>query len=144
MQGLKTPSPDKRFGTPNVSTGRIGPAESATKAFVIRNDMLALSMSFLRLAPTSLMPLLSRVTAIQKDRLASAKLGLDAVRARHSDFSDPVTFAACDNGLIYNEQKLNALLKDDAVDIILWGTRGYANAVAIPEMYGWIDLMETW
>ena len=51
----------------------------------------------------------------------------------------PVTIAACDNGMLYNSDKFNDLMVDDNVDVIVWGARGYPGAIRSPEMYGWID-----
>ena len=126
-------------GRPMFLQAALDQPESATKAFVIRNDMPGVEHVISEIGANFPNAIIEQSDGNTEGQACSAKLGLDAVRARHSDFSDPVTFAACDNGMIYNEQKLNALLKDDAIDIILWGTRGYANAVRHPEMYGWID-----
>ena len=53
--------------------------------------------------------------------------------------NQPITFAACDNGMIYNEKKFINLFNNDKVDIIVWGARGYPGAYRNPNMYGWIN-----
>ena len=65
---------------------------------------------------------------------------MDALYSDCSDLTGPITFAACDNGVIYDQRKFFELLRDLSTDIILWGTRGYANAARYPKMYGWIEL----
>ncbi len=61
-------------------------------------------------------------------------LGLENV-----DLLSPLTISACDNGLIYDEEKFQELSKDDTIDIIVWGCRNYPGATKNPEMYGWIE-----
>ena len=56
------------------------------------------------------------------------------------NMDDPVTIAACDNGMIYDTSKFNDLMLDENVDIIVWGARGYPGAIRNPEMYGWINV----
>jgi NDP-sugar pyrophosphorylase family protein len=57
--------------------------------------------------------------------------------------NEPVTIAACDNGMIYDAESFNLLIDSDDVDIIVWAIRGYPGAVRNPEMYGWIDANES-
>ena len=51
----------------------------------------------------------------------------------------PLTISACDNGMLYDKNKLSKLFKDKSIDIIVWGTEGYPGAIHNPEMYSWID-----
>jgi NDP-sugar pyrophosphorylase family protein len=53
--------------------------------------------------------------------------------------NDPVTIAACDNGMIYNANLFQLLMDSDDIDVIVWGARGYPGAKRFPEMYGWIN-----
>ncbi len=50
-----------------------------------------------------------------------------------------ITIAACDNGMIYDVEKFEKLLKNTDWDVIVWGTIGYPGAIRLPAMYGWID-----
>lgn len=52
----------------------------------------------------------------------------------------PITIGACDNGMRYNSNKFSEFMKSKEIDIIVWGARGYPNAIRSPEMYGWIDV----
>lgn len=61
-------------------------------------------------------------------------LGLPGV-----DLSKPLTIGACDNGLVYDGSRYQTLLSDPAVDVIVWGARGYPGALKNPTAYGWID-----
>ena len=53
--------------------------------------------------------------------------------------NDPVTIAACDNGMLYNPNLFNRLMDSNDIDVIVWSARGYPGAIRSPEMYGWID-----
>lgn len=55
------------------------------------------------------------------------------------DLNQPVTIAACDNGMIYSSNSFQSLIDSEGVDIIVWGARGYPGAIRFPEMYGWIN-----
>lgn len=49
-----------------------------------------------------------------------------------------VFIGACDNGMLYDAEKLNQLLEKDP-DIIAFSFINYPGANSKPEMYGWID-----
>ena len=51
----------------------------------------------------------------------------------------PLLISACDNGIIFNQNKLNELLEDKSIDIIVFGSRGFPGAIKAPEMYGWVE-----
>jgi hypothetical protein len=57
--------------------------------------------------------------------------------------NEPVTIAACDNGMIYDSDLFVSLMDSNDVDVIVWAARGYPGAIRNPEMYGWIDADET-
>lgn len=59
-----------------------------------------------------------------------------------SDEGAPITIAACDNGMAYDENSFDKLFNDDDVDIIVWVKRGHPNGVKAPQMYGWVDADE--
>jgi choline kinase len=46
---------------------------------------------------------------------------------------------ACDNGFIWNNDKLNALLEEDSIDFLVWIQRKYPAGRRCPEMYSWVD-----
>jgi hypothetical protein len=50
-----------------------------------------------------------------------------------------LVIGACDNGLLYNPDRLEALLADPAVDVIAFGVRGHARAQQKPDQFGWIN-----
>ncbi|EWY40469.1 hypothetical protein N825_34825 [Skermanella stibiiresistens SB22] len=64
-------------------------------------------------------------------------LGLDGV-----DPDAPLTIGACDNGVVFDAEEFERQMADPAVDLIVWGYRGHANAARNPAMYGWIDVRD--
>lgn len=59
--------------------------------------------------------------------------------AKHAcSMKAPLVIGACDNGVVYDEEKYQALLDDPDVDVIVWGVRAHPYAQAKPAMYGWI------
>jgi len=54
----------------------------------------------------------------------------------------PLLIAACDNGMLYNEERYKALLNDTSVDAIVWSFRNHPSSKRNPEMYGWIKTDE--
>ncbi len=51
----------------------------------------------------------------------------------------PLTLGACDNGALYDGEKFEQLMKNPAIDVIVWAARGHARAKQHPTQYGWID-----
>jgi NDP-sugar pyrophosphorylase family protein len=60
------------------------------------------------------------------------------------DISDntPLTITACDNGAIYDANKLQALMEDESVDVIVWSFHNNPTSRLYPHMYAWLDVDE--
>jgi len=56
---------------------------------------------------------------------------------------EPITIAACDNGMIYNSDVFELLMHSEDIDVIVWVAKGYPGAIRNPEMYGWVDSNES-
>ncbi|MGB2761384.1 MAG: NTP transferase domain-containing protein [Maribacter stanieri] len=56
----------------------------------------------------------------------------------NENLDSPLLIAACDNGMLYDKEKYNALLSDTSVDAIVWSFRNHPSSERNPEMYGWI------
>jgi hypothetical protein len=106
--------------------------------FVLRADMPGVEDVAKRLSEAFPQAILPRVANVTEGQACTALVGLDALEAVSGECG-PVTFGACDNGALYDRSKLTQLMADDAVDVIVWGVRGYANAARYPHMFGWID-----
>ncbi len=88
---------------------------------------------------------ITHIPEVTEGQAITALIGLEALLEtnKNHDALAPFTFGACDNGMIYDAQKLNELLNDDNVDVIIWGASNHSHAVRNPHMFGWIDADET-
>ena len=107
--------------------------------FVFRKNMTGyseVSEALTRLYPTSVIKKIDKLT---EGQACTALIGLDALEAEMGSGDEPITFGACDSGALYNFSGLDRLLDNPEVDVIVWGVRGYPNAIRHPKMYGWVD-----
>ena len=111
---------------------------SKEKCFVLRSDMK--DFTFLQNELVDKFPnsKITSVSSLTEGQACSALIGLEHLK-KESQINTPITFGACDNGALYLKSKIDLLLKDDDCDIIVWGVRGYYNAINNPQMYGWIN-----
>jgi NDP-sugar pyrophosphorylase family protein len=79
------------------------------------------------------------IPQLNEGQACTALVGLNSIDLPNCDNNTPITFGACDNGVLFNHEKYQALVNDPNIDIIVWGARGHANAVRNPKMFGWID-----
>jgi len=63
---------------------------------------------------------------------------LKALNSVQLDFNSRLTISPCDNGMIYDSDKLKDSIAQD-FDIIIWTSRGYPGAIRSPQMYGWVN-----
>jgi NDP-sugar pyrophosphorylase family protein len=105
--------------------------------FILREDMKDIDLlktSLKKAEPCAEFTVLDHMTDGQASTCVEGAVGLS--------MDQPVTIAACDNGMIYDAAKFQKLMDRDDVDIIVWGARGYPGAIRSPDMYGWIDTNE--
>ena len=129
-------------GLPMVAqaTHDLPPAQQ--QVFVLRRDMTGhetVATELARLYPACTIKDIDRVT---EGQACTALIGLDALEASTQagdPTPSPITFGACDNGALYDAARFNALVDTPDVDVIVWGVRGYPNAMRNPNMFGWID-----
>lgn len=113
--------------------------KSMHQSIVLRSDMLGLAEiqhAFKERFPHAFITLVSKVT---EGQACTALIGLKALEASSEINLSPITFGACDNGVLFNQRTYQALLGNPDIDVIVWGARGHTNAVRKPESYGWID-----
>jgi choline kinase len=117
--------------------------KSVHQSLVMRSDMPGLreiENSIREYLPDACITLVPGVT---EGQACTALIGLDALESSINKNSQddllPITFGACDNGVLFNQAAYQALINNPDVDVIVWGARGHINAVRKPEMFGWID-----
>jgi len=117
--------------------------KSTHQSLVMRSDMPGLAeikSSIKGYFPNAIITLVPSVT---EGQACTALIGLDALEELNNidecnDLS-PVTFGACDNGVLFNQDTYQALVNNPDVDVIVWGVSGHTNALRKPQMFGWIN-----
>jgi NDP-sugar pyrophosphorylase family protein len=56
------------------------------------------------------------------------------------DLESPILISACDNGIFYNNQKIQNLLDDNNIDVIVWSFRNNQSSKLSPNSYAWLDV----
>lgn len=116
--------------------------ESRFQSFVLRADMperQEIEKVLWRHFPDAE---ITAVPSLTEGQACSALLGLKALEQSTAQDISPITFSACDNGVLFNHARYQALMSNPEVDVIVWGARGHANAVRKPNMFGWIHLSQ--
>ena len=109
------------------------------KSFVVRNDMFDLKDLKKELIKSFPKSKIKNLMSTTEGQAITALIGMrNLIDNKNKKIKGHVTFGACDNGVIYDADKLNSYLNDKTIDIIIWGVRGYYNSVRFPNMYGWI------
>lgn len=119
---------------------------SKHQSLVLRSDMPGLAgieESLKTYFPDAITTLVPSVT---EGQACTALIGLDALeKSAHAEKAAdlaPVTFGACDNGVLFNQAAYQALIDNPEIDVLVWGARGHTNAIRKPQMFGWIDADE--
>lgn len=76
-----------------------------------------------------------RIDRVTEGQACTCEMGL-----RGEDADTPLLIAACDNGMMWDEEKYQHLLDDLRVDAIVWSFRHHASSERNPRMYGWIKV----
>jgi dTDP-glucose pyrophosphorylase len=53
---------------------------------------------------------------------------------------DSILISACDNGVLYDSEKFNALLLNEDPDVIVWSFRNNPASKNNPDMYSWLEV----
>jgi len=108
--------------------------------FVLREDLPNYSNilnELKKLYPTAI---IKAVSSLTDGQACTALIGLEALECNAKEIIEPITIGTCDSGVLYNHRAFYELATNKTVDVIVWGIRGYPNAVRNPNMYGWIDI----
>ena len=127
-------------GLPMVIQATHSLPSAIRNVFVLRKDMDGYEQISELLKQNFDNTIIKILDEVSDGQATTAKIGLDAVEAiTDGELQGPITFGACDFGALYSEDKLQSLMTDSDIDVIVWGVRGNANAIRYPHMFGWID-----
>ncbi|MDE1567244.1 NTP transferase domain-containing protein [Aquabacter sp. P-9] len=121
-------------GSPMVLQATSDLPQADNHVFILRADLpgrLDIEAAIQAANPSANLKILDAITDGQA---RTCLMGLDDVQE-----DAPLTIGACDNGVLYDPERLFALLEEPLADVIVWVARGHANAVRHPHMYGWVD-----
>jgi len=126
-------------GLPMVAqaTQDLPPAEH--HVFVLRADMMGYANVVNQLKTIYPKAIIKTIDHVTEGQACTALIGLDALEDVDKKSYFPITIGACDNGALYDINAFLKLFSDPLVDVIVWGFRGYPNAIRHPKMFGWID-----
>jgi NDP-sugar pyrophosphorylase family protein len=126
-------------GRPMVAQASHDLPAASQHVFVLRADMEGhelISAQLRDLYPGCILKTIDRVT---EGQACTALIGLDALEGVAGTATGPISIGACDNGALYHAGHLGDMLAHSGVDVIVWGVRGYPNALRNPKAFGWID-----
>lgn len=109
-------------------------------AFILRSDMPGFKDISATLTAAFPAVLIKPVAEATDGQACTAAIGLDAlIDDVETKALGPITFGACDNGMLYDSERFTTLLNDPQTDVIVWVARGHSHALRHPQMYGWVD-----
>ena len=138
-EGYEMPKPlIKVSGKPMAVQALMDLPLTDTQKFVLREDMYGVNLlkeDLQKHVIAAEFSILDHMTDGQASTCVEGANGLA--------MNEPVTIAACDNGMIYDSDLFESFMNSKDIDVIVWAARGYPGAIRNPEMYGWIDADET-
>lgn len=138
QEGYKNPKPlIEVSGKPMIVQASNFLPRAEKNIFICLEDHLKnypLEKEIKKAFPDSKIISLNKVT---EGQACTCELGL-----KGEDLEKPLLIAACDNGMLWDENKYNSLLEDKSVDAIIWSFRNHPSSERNPEMYGWIKTNE--
>lgn len=112
------------------------------QVFVIREDMPGYVDVTKQLCAQYPSAIVKTIQTVTEGQACTALIGLDALESKLGKNCSPITIASCDSGALYDERLFRKLIQNPSVDVIVWGARGYPNAIRKPEMFGWIESVD--
>ena len=76
-----------------------------------------------------------RIDALTEGQACTCELAMEGIEP-----DAPLLIAACDNGMVYDRAKYQALRSDPTVDVIVWSFRHHPGSQRNPQMYGWLNV----
>ena len=110
--------------------------------FVLRADMSGYKDVAKQLRMLYPNVIIKTVDGVTEGQACTALNGMEALENAVGKSCTPITIGACDNGALYDFESFDKLAHDPRVDVIVWGVRGYPNAMRNPKMFGWIDAVD--
>lgn len=114
--------------------------KSSMQGFVLRAQMPERRTVLKTLQENFPQAVIDIVEKPTQGQACTAQRGLQAIKRQKSVYETPLTIGTCDSGVLYQQNAFRRACADPDTDILVWGTRGYPNAVRFPRMYSWVKL----
>ncbi len=135
-EGYKTPKPLIQVSGKSLAEQAINDLPKTTKKrIILRRKMLGIN-NFKK----TINKQRKKVEFIELNSVTDGQATTCIIGSKNIPLNTSVTIAACDNGMIYDDKKFDTLYKNNNIDVIVWGIRGYPGAIRNPNFYGWINL----
>lgn len=77
------------------------------------------------------------IDSVTEGQACTCEIGINKINL-NSDL--PILISASDNGILYDNDKVQKLLNDETVDIIVWSFRNSQSSKVSPNSYAWLDV----
>ncbi len=81
-------------------------------------------------------------TVVALDWVTEGQAETCVIGLKGENHDHPLIIGACDNGMLWNRKRYQALMDDPTVDAIVWTFRHHPSSKRNPHMYGWVDVDE--
>ena len=111
-------------------------------SFVMREDMAGLEKIKLELIENFRKNKFRVIEKVTEGQAITVLEGLRELENQDEAFVNPITIAACDNAILFNQKQYEAIYQNEDFDILVWGAFNHVNAKRNPMMFGWIKYDE--
>jgi len=77
------------------------------------------------------------IDSVTEGQACTCEIGLNE---SYVDLEKPILISASDNGILYDNLKLQKLLDDESIDVIVWSFRNSQSSKVSPNSYAWLDV----
>lgn len=80
---------------------------------------------------------ISKIENVTEGQAITCEIGINE---HNIDLESPILISACDNGIYYNSNKIQNLLNNEDIDIVVWSFRNNQSSRVSPNSYAWLDV----
>jgi NDP-sugar pyrophosphorylase family protein len=77
------------------------------------------------------------IKSVTEGQACTCEIG---IKESELDLNSPILISACDNGMYYDKKRLQSMIDDETIDIIVWSFRNNQSSKISPNSYAWLDV----